>query len=349
MPKLSLWNNIKGKDYNFIDKVSRETFYVASLGILIHKYIGVINQGDKDDLTQPSSDQTPYDISTIQDMLWIENRNRKYDTTVYELKGQFQEADKGFEMLQTNLAISDGTKNITFHLNDMIQIIGRKLMPGDVIELPNILDEYMLDEKTTPTTQWYVVEDASFPSDGYSPLWWPHLWRVKVKPLTDAPEYKDITQRNDETIEHLLSTYLRNVEVNDAVENQAIKEVPLRNFETKHFYIVPGDEKGMQYPWIFAGDGVPPNNSIKADNGTRFPANVNDNDYFLRTDYEPAQLFQYANGRWNSIEIDYRKTWNKAHRILETFINETGTRKDGNEIIPIKQPLNKAVKPKADF
>ena len=38
---------------------------------------------------------------------------------------------------------------MTFHLNEMVEILGRKLLSGDVIELPHLLEEYALDSDTS--------------------------------------------------------------------------------------------------------------------------------------------------------------------------------------------------------
>ena len=88
--KLSLWQPNKKKDFQFQDRVIKEGFYVGSVGIFIHRYEGVIDQGDVDDKSQPSENQSEtWNISTIQDMTFQENRNRKYSDNVFELRGHF--------------------------------------------------------------------------------------------------------------------------------------------------------------------------------------------------------------------------------------------------------------------
>lgn len=353
MAKLSLWKPRKGNDFKFIDTISREQFYVASLGIFIHLYEGVIDQGDPTDPSQPSEDQVDnWGITTIQDLTFLENRNRKYSDDVFELRGHFNEADKDFELLQFNLALANGSKFVTFHLNDMLDKLGRKLMSGDVIEMPNLRDDALLDESLKAINQWYVITDASWPTDGFSPTWFPHFWRVKAEPIKDAPEFYDIT-RNEENepdpLIEILSMAARNIAANDAVVAKAEQDVPERNFETRHFYVVDGDELAGQYPWVWAGDGIPPNNSSLATSGTAFPSTPAEAEYFLRTDYEPSRLFQFQSGTWRFKEIDLRKTWEKTNRTLETFINNDNTFTEKDAIVPEKQPITKAVKPRIDF
>lgn len=351
--KLSLWQPIKGKDFSFQDNITRESFYIGSVGIYIHRYEGVLDQGEHNDPSSPSeANSDDWGITTIQDMTLLENKNRKYSDDVFEMRGHFNEADKDFDLLQFNMAITNGTKYITFHLNDMLDKIGRKLMSGDVLEMPNLRDDALLDEGSPAVNQWYVVSDASWPSEGFSSTWFPHLWRVKAEPMVDAPEYYDITKDDEGFVDpliDLLRTANKVEEINDAVIAKAEVDVPARNFETAHFYVVDGDESGSQYPWIWAGDGIPPNGSSKADSGTSYPLVPTDGDYFLRTDYEPARMFQYQTNTWRFIEIDYRTTWEKADRILESFINNDNTFTEKGETIQEKQSISSVVKPKVDL
>jgi hypothetical protein len=78
----------------------------------------------------------------------------------------------------------------------MIDTIGRKLMNGDVLELPNLKDFNPLDSGIARAIpKYYVIQDASFASEGFSQTWLPHLWRVKATPLVSAQEYNDILDK----------------------------------------------------------------------------------------------------------------------------------------------------------
>jgi len=94
------------------------------------------------------------------------------------------------------LFLNNDTLFITFHYNDMINSIGRKLMSGDVLEFPNLRDYNPLNTdlpKALP--RYYVIQDAAFASEGFSQTWLPHLWRVKATPLVGAQEYNNILKR----------------------------------------------------------------------------------------------------------------------------------------------------------
>ena len=127
----------------------------------------------------------------IQDLLWQENRDRKYDTNVYKMRGIYQRADQDFDLSQFGLFLATGTIFMVFHLRDMVDMIGRKLMSGDVLELQHLTDYDALNQDVPAALKrYYVVSDGSFASEGFSPTWWPHLWRVKINPLVDSQEYK---------------------------------------------------------------------------------------------------------------------------------------------------------------
>jgi len=191
MPRLSLWRPNKTNDYNFFDKIISEQFTAGSTDLYIHKYMGPTNQGPSIDATQPE-----YDVlapTNIQDLLFLENRDRTYDPNVYRLRGHYNVQNLDFDLSQFGLFLNNDIIFITVHYNDMIQIVGRKLMVGDVIELPHLLDYNPLNE-TIPTAlkRFMQITDANYASEGFSPTWFPHLWRIKCEPLVDSEEFSQI-------------------------------------------------------------------------------------------------------------------------------------------------------------
>ena len=138
MPRLSLYRPEKSKDYNFLDKIVYEQFTVGGTDLLIHKYIGP-KSPDSDDATV---DQPQYDIikeTNIQDLLFLENRDRKYEKDVYTVRGHYNVADLDFDLSQFGLFLSNDTIILTVHINSSVSTMGRKLMIGDVIELPHLI------------------------------------------------------------------------------------------------------------------------------------------------------------------------------------------------------------------
>ena len=78
----------------------------------------------------------------------------------------------------------------------MIDLIGRKLMVGDVLELPHLTDYHPLNELIpTSLRRYYQVTDGNFASEGFSSTWYAHLWRIKCEPLIDSQEFSSILEQ----------------------------------------------------------------------------------------------------------------------------------------------------------
>ena len=253
MPRLSLWKDgAHTNDFKFFDRRISEMFTVGGTGINVHKYLGIIDQGSSTDASQPQATQD--DPLAIQDFLFLENRDRKYDQDVYTMRGIYNVADTDFDLSQFGLFLQNDTLFITFHLQDMDRILGRRLMAGDVLELPHLKDYNALDTSLdVALKRYYVVQEGTRPTEGYSPTWWPHLWRVKCTPLVDSQEYNDILNKiqvdedgdsTGATLRDLLSTYQKELEVTNKVVEQAEAEVPESGYDTSKYYVVPTDELG---------------------------------------------------------------------------------------------------------
>ena len=200
MPRLSLYRPQKTNDYKFFDRTISEMYTVGGVDIYIHKYLGPrAGTGDSAesgnyDATQPN--YTTENPLNIQDLFLLENRDRAYDPDVYQQRGVYRIQDVDFDLTQFGLFLNNDTLFITFHYNDMIDTIGRKLMSGDVLEVPNLKDPDPLNAAISRALpKYYVIQDASYASEGFSQTWLPHLWRVKATPLTNAQEYQEILNK----------------------------------------------------------------------------------------------------------------------------------------------------------
>jgi hypothetical protein len=212
----------------------------------------------------------------IQDLFFLENRDRKYDTSIYLLRGIYQTQDVTFDLSQFGMFLQTGTLFIVFHINDMIETLGRKLMAGDVIELVHLKDYNPLDSNLpVALKRFYVISDTNNASEGFSATWWPHLWRCKINPLTDSQEYKDILNqiKVDEeipgtggniTLGSVSSIISKYQEINDAIIKEAESNVPFSGYDTSHLYIKPLEPEGYPgNPAGITGDG-----NVTADSGT---------------------------------------------------------------------------------
>ena len=176
-------------------------YQVGGVDMYLHKYLGPLTNDNtgNNDATLPKYDST--NPLFIEDLLLLENRDRAYDNDVYVMRGVYRQQDIDFDLTQFGLFLNNDTLFITFHYNDMIDTMGRKLMNGDVLELPNLRDYNPLDSAIPRALpKWYVIQDAAFASEGFSQTWLPHLWRVKATPMVNSQEFNEITKQPFEPI-----------------------------------------------------------------------------------------------------------------------------------------------------
>jgi len=330
-----------------MDKVIREQFLVGGTAVLVHKYLKPADQGDKSDATQPHyAADDMLDETKIQDLLFLENRDRIYDPDVYELRGVYNVGDQDFDLTQFGLFLSADTIFVSFHTNDMVERMGRKLMAGDVIELPHVRDDLLLDQTKPAVNKFYVVQDASRAAEGFSQTWYPHIWRIKASPMTDAQEYRDILQQKADngvdTLKDALSTYQRELQISNSIVEQGERLAPTLLDETKN--IIQDTTKNYQrsdYEKYNHGEPIP--------TGLSFPLTPHQGDFFMRTDYTPNALFVYRGTRWQRVSVQDGPI-DVRDRVLNAapFINNNNTTVIGNKEMPEKQALSQVIRPKAD-
>ena len=191
MPRLSLYRSEKSNDYKFFDRNISEMFTIGATDLFVHKYIGTNNPSNSKELSKPFYDTL--DPKNIQDLLFLENRDRKYDDNIYRIRGHYNVQNLDFDLSQFGLFLNNDIIFVTVHYNDMINILGRKLMVGDVIEMPHLTDYHPLNEDIpTGLRRYYQITDGNFASEGFSQTWFPHLWRIKCEPLVDSQEFSNI-------------------------------------------------------------------------------------------------------------------------------------------------------------
>jgi hypothetical protein len=286
MGRISLWNPIKGADYRFTDRTVGENYRIAGDGILVHMYVGP---------TTDANGNTDTSLTTIQDVLFLQNNNRKYDPNVIELKGHHTPTDVNFDLSQFGVMLSSDTIRVTFHNNDMLDALGRKLIAGDVLEFPSYRDVPIFDN-AVGINRYYVVIDALYAAAGYGQKWFPHIWMVRAKLMTASTEFSEIinqaaTGQNDggvgqgigimpegftdtadangnpgtganPNITNSLNLFCQIIGLTDQIvaEAQCNAFFDPKFFESANLYIYLNEK---DYPVIgsnyFSGDGAPPN------------------------------------------------------------------------------------------
>ena len=384
IPRLSLNKPERGNDYYFLDKQILEMFTIGGTDINIHKFLGAENPAEG----SGTADQPTYDAvkeTNIQDLLFLENRDRKYDPDVYTMRGIYNIQDIDFDLSQFGLFLSNDTLMLTIHMNSSVKTLGRKIMSGDVIELPHLKDEYALNDYKVALKRFYVVEDVNRAAEGFSQTWFPHLYRLKLKQIYDGQEYAEILDLpaedgTDNTLRDLLSTYEKEMQISNAVVAQAESDAPKSGYDISHYYSIATNADGSValqsvddtdidvsnllgvdavnakpdregYSGYLVGTGDVAPNGAPFGFGIQFPTNNEDGDFFLRTDFLPNRMFRYDGARWVKVQDDIRMSLsNTLERQTQksSFINNTKTSTIDGETVTERQSLSKALKPRAD-
>ena len=436
MPRLSLFRPEKSNDYKFIDRQISEMFTIGATDVYLHKYLGPKNPTE----ANATADQPIYNTvseTNIQDLLFLEIRDRMYDSSIYRIRGHYQVQDIDFNLSQFGLFLDNDMVYMTVHINDFVNTIGRKPLSGDVLELPHLADQFALNSADISLPRFFVIEEVGRAAEGFSMTWWPHLYRLKLKKMTDSQQFDDILNKptgadadnfagewtatgvyytgqivryagqlytvvagynhptgtsttppgaawslyNGSTLEAILGTANKNLEINDAILAQAEADAPKSGYETQHLYTLAIDETGKPalrtadetdidaslttldasriadrptragYTGYLLGDGIP-ENGVEFGHGIAFPTSAVDGDYFLRTDFFPNRLFRFNGARWVKREDNVRHTLTNTdtRTTLRTgFINNTNTNTIDGEEVAERQSLAKALKPRADL
>ena len=383
MPILSLYRPEKSKDYDFLDRIINEQFSVGGTDLFIYKYLGPKGAAAGEG-TPGTPEYNVDDPLNIQDFILLENRDRKYDTDVRIIRGVYNITDNDFNLSQFGLFLSNDIIFMTIHINSSVKTLGRKIIAGDVIELPHLDDEYALNDFSVALKRFFVVEEVTRASEGFTQTWYPHLYRLKLKMITAGQEFEDILNMSSGddgggTIGDILSTFDKDMQINSAIIAQAEVDAKLSGYDTSYFYTLQVDEFGNPellsidssnidvsssvladrismspersgYCGYLLGDGLPPNGEYFG-LGPSFPSESAEGDYFLRNDFLPNRLFRFNGKGWVKMEDNVRHTLtNTDNRATQksTFINNTNVNVIGGDDVTERQSLSKALRPKAD-
>jgi hypothetical protein len=343
MPRLSLYKPEKGADFRFLDRAINEQFQVGGTDIFVHKYLGPVNPTEGESTPSvPTNDSSIPELG-IQDLLFMENRDRHYDSDVYQTRGIYTMQDVDFNLSQFGLFLTNDNIMVTFHLRNTVDTLGRKLMSGDVLELPHLKDEYALDDAMVALKRFYVVTDVTRAATGFSQTWYPHLLRAKCQPLVDSQEFKEILDASagdgSKTLRDLMSVYNKSIEINQAILAQAEADAPKSGYDTTSFFVIPKKEDGTvdvadtsmtdvdtstdtpamdttmelhtpdknYYVGYLTEDAIPPNGAPYSF-GITFPNNPVRGQFHLRNDFFPNRLFRFDGKNWLKFEDNVRMT-----------------------------------------
>lgn len=248
----------KTNDYKMFDKLINEQYNIGGVDAWLYTY-----EGPKATAANPNPT-----LTTLADPVFGENALRSYNTQAITLSVAYQVQEATPDMKPPGMWFNFETMDITLHYNTMMQRVGRKIISGDVLELPNLRDPDVIG-KDSGINRFYVVQDAFRAAEGYSATWQHHIWKLRVKPITDSPEFEDILGDNgyadsgdpnnpDSSVDNPsdIGTGANELDIMNRILVQADNDVPYLHFDNEHIYNDTTDNKylmeniisGYEYP-----------------------------------------------------------------------------------------------------
>jgi hypothetical protein len=358
--RFHIFQKERSKNYNYIDRVVKN--YLEQGGGLFHIY-PMVSLVDSDGVSHEIGESGFYS----SDPVFNESPKRKYSRETFDLWGVTTMNTPQFSFSFSGLSLLDSDeKEISFHYNSMVAQLGRKLLVGDVIEWTWLRDLDVLGLETAQN-KFYQVTSSERDEKGWAANYKYHLWKVKIKPITNSPEFSDLfnTGKENDFYETVGSanggggldpentTTSNELAIMDQVLAEAEEDVSFRLHDEHHVYLDENNQIYVENRLISQGiDGIP--NQLECEDvefGEYFPINPTDGEYFLRTDFNPPRLFKRIvneasnEGRWQLVEFDNREKWTGCPAILRSHINNdlTITNTDG-ETIKQRQNIKDLVK-----
>lgn len=338
---LRMWKRGKSNDYTLFDKAIGEQFNMGGVDMWVYSYTGPAGNNGSTDSTLPDYSKNAGGVTSIGDLVLGETTQRNYSLDAITVPCVYQVVDATPDLKISGLIYNPMKMAITVHYNTMIQRIGRKLMPGDVLELPNLRDTDVLG-KDTGINRFYVVVDAFRSADGYSATWQNHIFKVRVDPLTDSPEYGNLTGGNDYTgtdpnnpdtsgsgsSGNENSNYDREMDIMNKIVSQGDEEAQYIHWTNEHIYddyenkdyLIDDILSGYEYPEVpfdkmfFIKKSYPVLHYLdgsewkieETTNGETFPTEPYDGMFFFKKDTIESSwiLYQYSSEHKKFLQCD---------------------------------------------
>jgi len=295
---------------------------------------------------------TATNTDNIQDKIFLENRDRDYNTDPIAIKGYYDLVDVTTELTRFGIELPSQSLYITISFSACVKAFGRPLIIGDIMEIPS---EAQFSAELNRIEKYLEVTDVGWSTEGYTPGWAPTLLRVIAQPAYMSQETQDIFGDLGATKDPtgLLDGEDGNsplfqdfFDVSQTIEAYAADAVPqkgaeasgtIRQFEPDEIEeaAAAGNDHvtrtGLNPTGLYVEDGLPPNNAPFTE-GTEFPIPPTHGDYHrltydgLSEDVQP-RLYRFSNMKntWVFLETDRRREFDPTKPRLQEFIRRNPT------------------------
>jgi len=289
-------------------------------------------------------------VDNIQDLVFLENRDRDYNTEAIQLKGHYDLLDTQTELSRYGIELPSQAFYITINFSACVALLGRPLVIGDVIELPS---EAQYSTSLRKIKKYLEITDVGWSTEGYTPGWTPTLLRVIAMPMFASQETQDIIGdlSKDADASGLFDiddghnpNFQDYSDVSQWVENESKEILPergaegsdaIRQFEPEELQAAATQglgnltKIGLNSTGLYVEDAMPPNGAPFTE-GDALPAEADaTNGDYHRLTYSglsadvPPRLYRFsaAKGRWIFLESDRRAEFDPAKPRLQEFIS----------------------------
>ena len=135
-----LWKQGKTADYHMIDRQIGEQYRIAGVDAWLYTYEGPDGNPGSTDLTKPDYTTEKPSLTSLGNYILGETAYRNYSLEAIVLNVIYEVQEAIPEVKIPGLFFNYNTMELTIHYNSMIKWVGRKIVPGDVLELPNLRD-----------------------------------------------------------------------------------------------------------------------------------------------------------------------------------------------------------------
>ena len=287
-------------------------------------------------------------VHNVQDRLFLENRNRDYQTPSVSMKGSYDLLDTQTELSRFGIELPSLTMYLTVSFAASVRLLGRPLIIGDIIQLPS---ETQYSATMEPIKKYMEVTDVAWSTEGYTPGWKPTLMRCILQPMIASQETQDIF---GDMVGQVDSTGLFDMddgnhpiyqdysEIGQTITEQAVQSnaAPQRGSDTGNQInqfeanqIAAAEaigvnivKIGLNPTGLYVEDAMPPNGEDFT-LGDTFPTTTIDGTYHRLTysglaEDVPDRLYRYSSlkGRWVYLETDRRHEYDGQKKKLQEFI-----------------------------
>lgn len=316
------------KNSIFLGRLMKQHIDMSGIFCNVYRFLGTFGQDEdslgikkddkKSEQTLEESGQEPTDIGSflgVQDTILNEDRDREYDfDEIPVIKGVYTVSQNELEYARFGLALSNDIITMEFHQGSLEAELGRRLIPGDVVELPH-LREVGVDGRIA--NKWYEVASPTWSPSGYDPMYARHVAGVILKPLRHQQEFLDLFDREDEygkTLAEQASNRDAMMAVTEANQDHAEEHAYTTWWDTTIMWF--DVEHPSQRPYRWYDSDNPPNGEPVAQGGY-FPSGPNEGDWYLRVDLNPNRLYRFQEDRWKLHQVDQKREWQPYNWVVK--------------------------------